>query len=51
LFGDIEARNQEEAERKFEEKELGGHGVFIVEATSDSVEEVTGRIPNGGRRD
>jgi hypothetical protein len=38
---DIEARTEEEAEAKFNEKELGAPDVNLVEVTSDSIEDVT----------
>lgn len=38
---DIEARNEAEAERKFEEKNLGASDVTLVEVNSDSIEDVT----------
>jgi hypothetical protein len=45
---DVEARNQKEAEEKFEHLVYHDPSVMLVEATSESVEDVTGRIPEGG---
>lgn len=48
---DVTARNEEEAEEKFEKEIYHSKKVFLVDATSESVEDVTRRIPKRGRRD